>query len=146
MPLSVAEAVTVTLAWDPNVEEDLAGYIVYYGTVSRDYDYDVDIGEETSCTISGLEEGIKYYFAVTAYDNEGNESQFSEEISYPNTAVSDPSGGGGGGCFITSMSPKQTHLAWQANPQKVITGVGITNLLLCILLIICRLAGRQRKP
>ena len=33
----------LTLEWDPNVDEDIGGYIVYYGTVSRNYKYDVSI-------------------------------------------------------------------------------------------------------
>ena len=69
----------LTLQWDPNVDEDLAGYIVYYGTASGHYRYDVDIGDQTSCTISGLAEGTRYYFAVTAYDEEGKESTYSRK-------------------------------------------------------------------
>ena len=102
----------LTLEWDPNVEEDLAGYIVYYGTASRNYKYDVDIGDQTSCTISGLAEGKRYYFAVTAYDEEGNESTFSREVVYPSIPEAETSGasgasgggGGGGGCFVTSAA------------------------------------------
>jgi hypothetical protein len=94
-------AYQLTLEWDSNVEQDLAGYIVYYGTTSRDYKYDVDVGEETSCTISGLYSGVTYYFAVTAYDIDGNESPYSAEITYPNFASGS---GGGGGCFISTAS------------------------------------------
>ena len=76
---------------------------MYYGTASHDYKYDVDIGEETSVTISGLDDRKNYYFAVTAYDEEGNESAYSAEIAYPNSGASGTSGGGGGGgCFISS--------------------------------------------
>ncbi|MGD8763850.1 MAG: fibronectin type III domain-containing protein [Desulfobacteraceae bacterium] len=96
-------AYQITLEWDSNVEQDLGGYIVYYGTASRDYDYDIDIGDETSCTISGLYSGVTYYFAVTAYDLEGNESDYSAEITYPNTVYAG-SGGGGGGCFISAAA------------------------------------------
>ncbi|MBW2410811.1 MAG: fibronectin type III domain-containing protein [Deltaproteobacteria bacterium] len=105
-------ALHLTLQWDPNVDEELAGYIVYYGTASGHYRYDVDIGDQTSCTISGLAEGTRYYFAVTAYDEEGNESIYSREIVYPAT-VSDSSSGGGSngdgsfsavGCFISSAA------------------------------------------
>jgi hypothetical protein len=147
----VAEAAKVTLAWDPNVDEDLAGYIVYYGSASRDYDYDIDIGDETSCTISGLYSGTTYYFAVTAYDIDGNESQFSNEISYPGPAgsgssVSGSSGGGGGGCFIASLSPQHAHVVRQTIPNKVILGVVITILLLWTLLIICRSACCKAEP
>jgi hypothetical protein len=72
----------VTLAWDPNTEADLAGYRVYYGTSSRDYGVTLDVGNWTSCTIGGLQQGKTYYFAVTAYDTVGNESDFSEEVSW----------------------------------------------------------------
>jgi hypothetical protein len=73
---------TITLAWDPNAESDVAGYKIYYGTESRDYGYVVDIGNQTSCTISGIVKGIMYYFAVTAYDSINNESDYSAEISF----------------------------------------------------------------
>ena len=100
----------LTQEWDSNVDEDLAGYIVYYGTASRNYKYDVDIGDRTSVTISGLVDGKKYYFAVTAYDEEGNESAYSAEIAYPNSVSSGSSGSSDSGsefrgaCFISSAA------------------------------------------
>lgn len=45
-----------TLSWDPNSESDLAGYNVYYGTSSRSYVWNANVGNETSYTISQLEE------------------------------------------------------------------------------------------
>ncbi len=75
-------AVPVTLAWDPNSEADLAGYKVYYGTSTRNYVLSYDAGKVTTYTISELQEGLTYYFAATAYDNYGNESDFSEEVVY----------------------------------------------------------------
>jgi hypothetical protein len=42
----------------------------------------VDAGPATNCTVTGLNVGITYYFAVTAYDMVGLESVFSPEISY----------------------------------------------------------------
>ena len=79
---AIAYSATMTLAWDANQDADVAGYKVYYGPESGDYIYAVDIGNQTSCTISGLDSGKIYYFAVTAYDIENNESAFSEEIQY----------------------------------------------------------------
>ena len=67
--------------WDPNTEPDLAGYKVYYGTSSRSYSVVVDVGNVTSFRIDDLTEGVRYFFAVTAYDTAGNESDFSEEVS-----------------------------------------------------------------
>ena len=71
----------VSLEWDANKASDLAGYKIHYGISSRDYDTTVDIGNYSSCTISELQEGQTYYFAATAYDNSGNETGFSNEVS-----------------------------------------------------------------
>ena len=34
---AAGDAAQVTVGWDPNTEPDIAGYKVYYGTVSRNY-------------------------------------------------------------------------------------------------------------
>ena len=72
-------AATVTVAWDKNQETDVIGYKFHYGLANKNYQYTLDVKNNTSCSISGLEEGKTYYFAVTAYDN-NNESDFSEEL------------------------------------------------------------------
>jgi hypothetical protein len=71
----------VSLAWDRNTETDLAGYIVYYGTGSRVYNWFIDVGNATTCTLTGLADGSTYYFAATAYDSSGFESTYSGEVS-----------------------------------------------------------------
>lgn len=73
---------SVTLAWDPNPETDLAGYIIYYGSANRNYTNAVNVGNITTNTVSGLVDGVTYYFAVTAYNTNGLESNFSNEVSY----------------------------------------------------------------
>ncbi len=70
----------LVVRWDSNTENDLAGYLMYYGDESRVYDQNVDVGLDTFYTVDGLTEGQTYYFAVTAYDSSGNESAFSEEV------------------------------------------------------------------
>jgi hypothetical protein len=75
-------AETVTLAWDPNSETDLAGYRLYYGTTSRSYQNTIDVGNATSTPVSDLQKGATYYFAVTAYNDSGIESDYSNEVSY----------------------------------------------------------------
>lgn len=79
--LSSANAGDLIVSWDPNTESDLLGYKVYYGTSSRNYITVSDVGNVTSLTISGLSEGVEYFFAVTAYDTAYNESDFSVEVS-----------------------------------------------------------------
>ena len=71
----------LTMAWDPNTESDLAGYMVYYGTASRSYGTPIDVGKVTTYTLTGLASGQTYYIALTAYDTSDNESGFSNEVS-----------------------------------------------------------------
>jgi len=73
---------SVTIAWDEDPEGAIAGYRVYYGMESRRYTESVAVGKVTTATISGLTAGVVYYFAVTAIDPTGLESDFSEEISF----------------------------------------------------------------
>ena len=80
LPASLAYSADVILAWDPSGPG--LSYKVYYGTSSRNYTISKDAGMKENCTISGIEEGKPYYYAVTAYDDDGNESDFSEELSY----------------------------------------------------------------
>ena len=77
-----AYAASITLAWDPSPSENIAGYKIYYGTESRNYSYPpVDVGNVTQCTIRGLDRNKIYYFADTAYTDDGTESPFSPEVS-----------------------------------------------------------------
>ncbi len=76
-----ARADNVTLAWDPpDSAVGLAGYKLYYGLYSGDYSTVVDVGNFTTYTVTGLGPGV-YYFAVTAYDTDGVQSGFSNEVS-----------------------------------------------------------------
>jgi fibronectin type 3 domain-containing protein len=68
------------LAWNPNKEPDLAGYKVYYGTVSRKYGPGLDVGKKTSYSLTGLLKGQRYYISITACNTKGRESGFSNEV------------------------------------------------------------------
>lgn len=123
-------AADATLGWDPNSEADMAGYGAYYFRLddpSAAYNLFgyvaleelADAGSPT-ITVTGLDSGAQYQFAVTAYDTQGRESGFSipvcAKIGTVNVAIACPSsddggdsgggggGGGGGGCFIRSIS------------------------------------------
>jgi len=80
--VSASRAETVTLVWDENKETDLAGYIFYYGAASGDYSFSMDVGNTTQYTIQNLDQGVTYYFAVSAYDEGGNESDLSVELPH----------------------------------------------------------------
>jgi hypothetical protein len=83
-----AAASDFTLGWDANGEDDLEGYAVYkkesptsaftfIDTLPID---ELEDPSNPSATITELEDDLKYYFAVTAYDIEGNESDYSKEL------------------------------------------------------------------
>jgi hypothetical protein len=76
-----ADAGSLTLAWDPNAEPDLAGYILWYGTQPGTYTASVDVGNQTSYHVGNLNDGATYYFAVQAYDARGAASARSSEVS-----------------------------------------------------------------
>jgi hypothetical protein len=72
----------VTLAWDPSPGGAAAGYRLYDGPASRTYTNIIDVGNATTGTVSNLVAGVTYFFAVTAYDRNGLESDFSSEVSF----------------------------------------------------------------
>ena len=99
-------AAQVTLEWDAVIHPLLEGYRVYYGTSSEDYDVTLDVGNWTSCTIADLEDDETYYFAVTAYSIEDEESDYSNEVnsSDGNSSHNFYDVGIGGGCFINTAA------------------------------------------
>jgi hypothetical protein len=105
---AISYAAQVTLEWDANYEPNISGYNVYYGNSSRDYDVTLDVGNWTSVTIAGLEDNEAYYFAVTAYNTDGDESGYSSEAcincASPSTTASSGGDGGGSGCFIDTAA------------------------------------------
>ncbi len=118
----------VTLQWDPNSEPDLDGYKVYYKSdpsgaynVCTDAENgkspitvpieDLADSNNPEYTLTGLTDGVPYFFVVTAYDTEGLESEYSNEVTTSAPTPSPeptptPSGEGadGGGCFIATAA------------------------------------------
>jgi chitodextrinase len=81
----LVSAAQVSFQWNENTESDLAGYMIHYGTSSRTssgiYTFSEDVGDQTTYTLSGLEEGQTYYFALTAYNTQRMHSDFTIELS-----------------------------------------------------------------
>jgi PKD repeat protein len=73
-------AASLTLVWDAGAS-GAVGYTVYSGEATRNYSNRNDVGTATTIKVDGLVEGMKYYFAVTAYDPARLESNYSNEIS-----------------------------------------------------------------
>ncbi len=76
-------AASVTLAWDTHPDPLVSAYTLYWGTGVREYPnaWTVDV-PTTQTTATNLVSGTGYYFAVTARNWEGFESEFSEEVFY----------------------------------------------------------------
>jgi len=146
LPASAAAQIEFKLAWDPNQEIDIDGYDIYFrngypgsayrmiGDVYMDELADPDNPMVTitdlyngvsvdpglpALNIAEMEDGSQYYFALTAFDQQGNVSDFSRELCVEVTGSSvgecqanfsnDSSsggggGGGGGGCLITAAA------------------------------------------
>ncbi len=93
----------LTLAWDKNTEADLAGYRLYMsatsgnyakGVSSANYVKEIIVGasghpDRTTHQFSGSE-GQRIYFVLTAFDVAGNESGFSNEVSFVFPDVTPP--------------------------------------------------------
>jgi len=80
---SNSEPIEIALAWDSNTELDLAGYKLHIGISSQNYTQVLDLGLTTQYTIRNLIYGTTYYFTLTAYNQKGLESGFSNEVRYP---------------------------------------------------------------
>jgi MYXO-CTERM domain-containing protein len=121
-----AQASTITLAWDPNSEADLAGYKVYYdtdsgppysGTQAQEGASPIDVplmsladATMPELVLHGMPSCTTFYFAVTAYNTSSQESDYSSEISAtalatPTAVTAAPSGAGA------------VHLTWTDPPS-----------------------------
>jgi len=80
----------VTLKWNYSVDETAGGYYVYYGNRSGEYlgrvavegASPINVGNTTSVTLTGLENGTIYYFAVASWSgiNENVVGELSREV------------------------------------------------------------------
>jgi len=72
----------VELTWDPDQTGLVTQYRVFYGTHSGVYTNSVLIGASADVELTGLQEGVTYYFAIQAMDQQGDVSQLSNEATY----------------------------------------------------------------
>ena len=123
-----AHAYDITLAWDPNTEPELAGYILYTRENEPEsnfhqvdyYSLDEIDPNNPQGSVNELESSKTYFFAVTAINNDGLESNFSNQVSVMNGEIVDDvvindnvsagndqvytGNSSGGGCFILTAN------------------------------------------
>jgi len=73
---------SLVLKWDRSEEPTIAGYIVHWGFEPGVYPWQSDVMRSTTATIDGLESSVPYFFAVTAYNLGGTESEPSNKVTH----------------------------------------------------------------
>jgi hypothetical protein len=122
-------AADFTLQWDANTEPDLAGYEIYYGTSSGDYNpADADYADQGSSpitiaigdpgfnennpeyTLTGLTDDKVYFIALTAYDNEDPSlrSGYSNEVDTKAPQITSPP-------TVTSITDTTATIEWNTD-------------------------------
>jgi len=107
---SLVFSAEIRLAWDQSPDTEIAGYNLYYGKASGRYDGAINVGNTSSYTLI-VPKG-KYYIALTAYDNTGNESDVSNEVSWP-IQMFEPNGG------EALPSGSSQRIQWWASSEMV---------------------------
>lgn len=89
--ISFAFGQDITLSWDPSPTQDINGYKVYYKQGNMNFPFDgtganegvspIDVGNTLSTTLTGLSDGVTYFFTVTAYQSPDTESSYSNIVS-----------------------------------------------------------------
>ena len=108
-----AHGFDATLAWDPNTEPNIVGYYLYTRENGSVIYYQVDYfpldqidPQNPQCSVTDMESNITYHFVVTAVNDAGLESQYSNNVSILNGqaifTMSSGGGGDGGGCYIST--------------------------------------------
>jgi hypothetical protein len=86
----------VTLAWDPSTDPIVNKYTIYYGVATKSYTNNSTVVSNgppctiTNATVALPANGVTYFFAATASDTYGLESDFSNEVSWATPAIPTP--------------------------------------------------------
>ena len=82
---AAAAPASIELAWDRDTEADLAGYRVYRAEGSGEFARVAEVSQIPTYSDHAIDPGKTYRYAVSAFDQAGNESRRSEpvEVSVP---------------------------------------------------------------
>ena len=102
----------ITLTWSANNDHDLQKYNIYWGTSANPATLLTGVNKlDTTYTHTGLTNGIIYYYRITAVDDDGNESGYSNEVSAePLSAIQ-----------VVSTNPNKNSIAVTDSSQIEIT-------------------------
>jgi hypothetical protein len=128
-----AEAATVTIAWDPNPETDLARYLVGYRTSPTGTETVINVGLVTTWSLTTAVAGQTYYFRVYAENTSGLRSAPSNEAAATVPTTPPPPTGGGlalergrlsfgatkSGSTVVQLTPGQRMMVTQTASSSV---------------------------
>jgi len=122
---STAAAGTITIAWDPNPESTVAGYIVYVGIAAGNYTSSYDVGKTTTFTLPNAVAGTTYHMAVRAYSSSTNMSPMSADLvaTMSATALTAPTPVAP---VSATTSPAPTF-SWSAVPNAATYYLGVSD-------------------
>lgn len=135
------EAASVTLAWDPNPETDIAKYYVGYRTSAAGTETVVDVGKVTTWTFTSAAAGSTYFFRVFAENTSGVRSAPSNEVSTTISTTPPPPSGGGltlergrlsygavtSGSTLAQKTPSQTLMVTQTSTGSPVAWTASTS-------------------
>ncbi|MBN2513930.1 MAG: discoidin domain-containing protein, partial [Sedimentisphaerales bacterium] len=108
---AVSDDKAVHLVWDQNTQPDFAGFRLYRSRwAAGRYDLIANILSSSAFLDNGVDNGKTYYYAVTAINDEGAESAFSQHIEIVpnkpvNAALNKPTSASS---FYSSSAPEYT--------------------------------------
>ena len=114
----VGNGSSLSLSWSPNTEPDLATYKIYVGLSPGNY-YQSFMTTDTSFIINNLNEGTKYYIAVSAIDSDENEGFLNERNIIPYSIPLAPFN------FMAKPTPQLINLSWDKNKELDLAGYNI---------------------
>ncbi len=82
LPLSATAEVSASLTWNASPDANVTGYNIYFGSASHQYTNTVSVGNVTNTLVSGLLENTPYFFAAKSVNDDGVESDFSNEAAF----------------------------------------------------------------
>jgi len=114
----VGDGASIQLSWSATESEFLAGYKIYVGNNENDLNY-YATSDTTIQIVSGLQEGIQYYFGVSSLDQDENESIKRIISTVPNSLPITPAS--------LTAEPKLNaiELSWDANTELDLLGYRI---------------------
>ena len=135
--LSVSNpAPSVILTWTASADPAVSGYNLFWGAASRSYTNVLDAGNKLSATVTNLAFNTTYYYACTAYDTNGLQSVYSNEVTNTTPVLPVPPGNFALLSVLASASPNGPWYASGTLPAYI----GLTNAAQFFTLQIARVA------